>query len=115
MSLTFAELNRANSLRCQQSYHPIYRWSPTDWACALAGEVGEACNLIKKLRRLDDAGPWLDTSEARSALELEIADELADAQMYLDLLAERLGISLEIAVRQKFNRTSDQIGSTVRL
>lgn len=40
-----------NVRRCEKSFFPLQDWSATDWACALAGEVGEACNLIKKARR----------------------------------------------------------------
>ena len=46
--LTFAELRDANVTRCNESFHPVDAWSGTDWACALAGEVGEACNVVKK-------------------------------------------------------------------
>ena len=81
------------------AFHPINHWSPTDWACAFAGEVGEACNLIKKRRRGEDI-PTQD-----------IAYEIADAIIYADLLAARLGISLEDAVREKFNIVSDRVGS----
>ena len=76
----------------------------TDWACALAGEVGEACNVIKKLRRGDFK---LEDHEYRTIL----ADELADIQIYLDLLAHHAGINLEEATRRKFNIVSEKRGS----
>jgi len=92
--LTFVALRAANKRRCEQEFHAIASWSATDWACAMAGECGEACNLIKKLRRGD-------------AVEIEdIGRELADLVTYADLLAERLGIDLGEAVRDKFNEVS---------
>jgi NTP pyrophosphatase (non-canonical NTP hydrolase) len=115
-SLTFQRLRYANAERCEDVYHPLDAWSPTDWACALAGEVGEACNLVKKLRRLSAAPDDLfwETS-AGSALQRKLADELADVVVYADLLATRLRINLETAVIDKFNRTSDEVGSGVKL
>jgi NTP pyrophosphatase (non-canonical NTP hydrolase) len=97
--LSFFELRRANVARCQDVFHPIGSWSPTDWACALAGEVGEACNLIKKLRR----GEPVDVGE--------IMLELADTVIYADLLAARLGMSLNDFVIWKFNQVSLLRGS----
>ena len=98
--LTFAELHNTNRLRCEEVFHPIDGWSPTDWACALAGEVGELCNLIKKLRRGENIPLH------------ELADEAADVQIYLDLLCTRLGIDLSAATVRKFNRISQERGST---
>lgn len=101
--LSFGELRTANVQRCQDVFHEIDEWSPTDWACAAAGEMGEACNLIKKLRRGEDV-------KTR-----DIAYEIADTVIYLDLLAVRLGINLGEAVREKFNIVSDRRDSEVRL
>lgn len=101
--LSFAAFAASNRVRCQQSFHAISGWSPTDWACAVAGEVGELCNLVKKHRR----GEHVPVSD--------IADEAGDVVAYLDLLCQRFGIRLEDAVRDKFNRVSVRIGSGVIL
>lgn len=101
--LTFKELREANVNRCHAVFHPLNSWSPTDWACAVAGEVGEACNLIKKARR----GEPIE--------RVAIAMELADAVIYLDLLAERLNIDLGAAVAEKFNTVSIRRRSSFRL
>ena len=92
--LTFKRLREVSSYRCSKAYTPIEEWSPTDWGCALAGEVGEACNLIKKMRR----GEKVDIQA--------VAEELADVMIYLDLTATRLGIDLEKAIIEKFNKDS---------
>ncbi len=104
-ALSFRELAEKNRERCESAVfnHRINDWSPTDWGCALAGEVGEACNLIKKLRRGDEV------TAAR------IAEEVADVVIYADLLCQRLGVRLEDAVREKFNAKSVEKGSPVRL
>lgn len=115
--LTFYHLKISNIARCEESYHPISSWSLTDWATALAGEVGEACNVIKKLRRLDiRTGPVRSEDiEEEAYLWPTLADALADVQIYLDLLATAARIDLQAAVIAKFNRTSDRVGSSVRL
>lgn len=102
-ALTFAEFRAANVRRCEQVYHLLTDWSPTDWATALAGEVGEACNLIKKRRRGEDI-PLT-----------EIAKEFGDVVAYLDLLSAALGIDLGEAVASKFNEVSARVGSDVTL
>ena len=99
MNLTFNQLRGTNIARCEEVFLPLDAWSPTDWACAMAGETGEACNLIKKLRRGENI-------KAR-----EIGDELADIVIYADLLAARLGLDLGEAIRHKFNATSLARGS----
>lgn len=114
-ALCFDLLRHVNVARCEEVFHEIDDWSPTDWACALAGEAGEACNEVKKLRRLDGADRSADTRERRVALALAIGEELADTVIYADLLAARLGIDLGEAIRAKFNAVSYKRNSTVFL
>ena len=106
-TLTFAQLRNANVRRLADFdiYYQISErnWSPAEWGNALAGEVGELCNLLKKLLR----GQHIPIRD--------IMDEAADAQIYLDLLAHRLSFSLADAVTHKFNEKSASINSEVRL
>lgn len=113
--LKFRELRAANWKRCESVFHPVKDWSPTDWATAMAGECGEACNFVKKLRRLDGADASLDSEAQRYALTEAIAKELADLVTYADLLAARLGIDLGAAVVDKFNEISERRGSDIKL
>jgi len=101
--LGFGELRVANVRRCREFGHGIQDWSECDWMTAVAGEVGEAANLIKKRRR------------GEVVLVEDVAKELADAAIYLDLLAERMGIDLGAAVRSKFNEVTRRRGLTVLL
>ncbi len=103
MALDLDNFSRRNLERCEESFEPLNDWSYTDWACAAAGEMGEACNLIKKLRRGEDI-----------ATE-DITDELADVMIYLDLLCQRFGERLSVAVKRKFNKVSKRVGSDVFL
>jgi NTP pyrophosphatase (non-canonical NTP hydrolase) len=79
-------------------------WSPNDWMTALTGEVGEAANVLKKVRRGD-----LTIEEARPML----TQELADVCIYLDLLAKQVGVNLGDAVIATFNTKSKKVGSRV--
>lgn len=78
----------------------------------MAGECGEACNEVKKLRRLDGADAEFDSPVKRMQLAHKIGTELADVVIYADLLAARLGLSLEEYVAMKFNDVSRKRGST---
>lgn len=114
-TLAFDELRHVNKHRCAQVFHPINAWSPTDWACAMAGEAGEVCNAVKKLRRLADGTNTAKDPQTEEACKKAIASEIADTVIYLDLLAARLGIDLGQAVCDKFNEVSDLRGSTFKL
>lgn len=81
-------------------------WTPAQWLQAVVGELGEYANLRKKYERGD-----LSWEKAQPLL----ADELADVVIYLDLLAFQLNINLGKAVIDKWNRTSQRVGSNIRL
>lgn len=102
--LTFDQLREANANRCEEVFHKIDEWAPMDWGCALAGEVGELCNLLKKKYGRNESVPMA-----------EVAKEIADVQIYLDLLAARLRIDLGAATIQKFNETSTKKKSVWKL
>jgi len=104
--MDFQEFHKANMERCQDFFEHIGKdndWTISDWATATTGELGELCNLIKKLRR----GENVPTSD--------IGEELADTFIYLDLLADALSVNLEEAVRRKFNIVSDRVGSSIKV
>lgn len=75
----------------------------------LAGEVGEACNVIKKLER-----ERFGIRGTRATKE-ELAEELADAIICIDLIAMAANIDLEYWVRHKFNATSEKYGLITRM
>ncbi len=112
MDLSFGNLRAVNIERCEEVFHKLDDWSPTDWATAMAGECGEACNEIKKLRRLDRADGAIDTPAERARLRGEIGKEFANLVIYADLLAARLNINLGEAVIFKFNEVSQKRRST---
>lgn len=109
MKLTFEEL-RAASARRQ------IEWTgdapKADLAYAgneLAGEVGEACNVIKKLER-ERRG----LRGSRATVQ-QLAEEIADVIICADLIAQQTGIDLGAAVVAKFNATSDKVGLKTKI
>ena len=51
--LTFECFHRVNVTRSKADVKHSLDWSPMEWGCALAGEVGELCNFLKKMSRGD--------------------------------------------------------------
>lgn len=116
--LTFAMLAQQSKARCESPTgfkHKLSDWSLSDWFTALVGEVGEAGNIIKKLNRIRDGVQSVRDKVSKLDLEIALAYELADIQIYLDLLAQAVGINLESATILKFNMVSADIGSPIRL
>lgn len=83
-----------------------FDWALSQWSNAVCGELGEAANLIKKIERGD-----MTLDEAR----VELGKELADVQVYLDLLAHRAGVDLGAATVAKWNEVSERIGIALRM
>lgn len=75
----------------------------------LAGEVGEACNVIKKLER-----ERMGIRGSRDTIG-HLAEELADVVICVDLICMAAGIDLDAAVASKFNATSEKVGLRTRL
>lgn len=132
-SLTFDELRAVNAQRCAR-WHPGFPgrdavgWTGGDWSNAMLGEVGEvaevfallvaaagnAGNTVKKLRRAE-CGSRGVLDAPPEGLREKLADELADALTYADLLAAYYGIDLGAAIASKFNRVSELQGFPERL
>lgn len=75
----------------------------------LAGEVGELCNVLKKLER-----ERIGIVGSRATPE-QLAEELADVIICTDLIAMDMGLDLGSAVARKFNATSEKVGLQTRL
>lgn len=108
MFKTFSTINRTRCEAPDGFNHSLHSWSLSDWFTATVGELGEAANVAKKLNRVRDGIPG--NAETPDELRIMLADEIADTFIYLDLLAQAAGIDLEIAVLDKFDRTSKKIG-----
>lgn len=71
-------------------------WKTADWIMALTGELGELANLLKKRAR------------GQEISDLDIAKEIADTFLYLDLLTSYLNLNIGQAIQMKFNEVSNK-------
>jgi NTP pyrophosphatase (non-canonical NTP hydrolase) len=113
-ALDFLEqLRRANLSRVVRFGHGDIKephgWGPMQWGCALAGEVGELCNFLKKYQR------QMPTDPSPDMLLSDIGKEIADVFIYLDLLASTFDFDLTRVITSKFNATSKKFGFPERL
>jgi NTP pyrophosphatase (non-canonical NTP hydrolase) len=101
--LSFDTLRKANIER-DKEWNPDKKLTPLFRATELAGEVGEALNVVKKLER-----EKLGLVGSRATLE-QLRNELADIMICVDLLAMEYGIDMAYGTAIKFNDTSMQRG-----
>lgn len=103
LPLTFARFHEVNVARSKSDIKHSNDWIPLSWGGALAGEVGELCNYLKKMSRGDKI--------PKKAL----AHEISDIMTYLSLLSDKLDIDMEEAIVEKFNIVSKRWGSKFKL
>src|SRR5262245_29303195 len=78
-----SRLRNQNLSRVDKFGHTLGGWSPMQWGCAIAGEVGELCNVLKKYERQLPSDPSPDE------LTGMIGEEAADVIIYTDLTLAR--------------------------
>ena len=106
MSHTIAEIQDALAER-DLEWDPNGKLSLEFRGVELAGETGEACNVIKKLCR-----ERLGLRGSRATLQ-DLKDELEDVIICVGLVANAAGITLNVA--DKFNASSRKLGLSVYL
>jgi NTP pyrophosphatase (non-canonical NTP hydrolase) len=114
--LTFQRFSEVNRLRCESPdgfSHPLDSWSTSDWFTALLGELGEAANVAKKLNRVRDGVKG--NRETADALRVKLRQELGDAFVYLDLLAQHEGFNIGAAAVEVFDAKSEELSCSIRI
>ena len=101
--ITFNVLRGANRRR-QQEWPGNEQADTAFRALEVADEAGEVAEAIKKLLRAERG------IKGSTATRADVAAEMGDLLVSLDLLADSLGIDLGEAVRSKFNATSEKYG-----
>ena len=96
-SMMFSYLREKNVERMKVQFPECEDWDELDWYGALVGEVGEYANFRKKFIR---------GSIGQKDFLVNAGKELADVQMYLDLLAWYLGVSLS-STNSKVNYSNE--------
>lgn len=114
--LTFAQLRGVNVSRCAKWHGTGSEpWVLSDWSNAAAGELGEACNVVKKIRRVQTGAKHDPEGHRMADLKVKLKKEIADTAIYLDLLAHHAEVDLAEAIREKFNEKSIENGFPERL
>jgi len=111
MKLDLAAMRPVNVQRAIEGFNCYDNQPLTYWTTALAGEVGELCNMIKKMQRVEKGG--LDGGSSYTAKDITkemLKEEIGGIAIYLDLLASQLDISLEDAIIDTFNSKSARYG-----
>jgi NTP pyrophosphatase (non-canonical NTP hydrolase) len=111
----FDQFSFLNARRALRWHSDGVEWTLGDWGNALAGEAGEACNVIKKIRRVQTGALGRDSEQDVEEMKLKLAAELADVVIYADLIATQIGVRLDEAVANKFNQVSIEYGFPERL
>lgn len=102
-------LRQASSAR-QKEWDPNGKTTLSFRGLEMAGEAGEACNVLKKLERAR-----MGMRGSKATVE-QLAEELADVIICVDLIAmDAGGIDLRAAIVLKFNATSERLGLRTRL
>lgn len=120
--LSFETFQIANRTRSKRFFEPasVDSWSPADTVVGMIGELGEACNVMKKLKRAqlgmvnkNKEGRQVDalTDEVRHKL----MEEFAGAMLYFDQLAEHFGIDWQEAIEYTYNSKSEELGFPERI
>lgn len=107
MKLDLASFRPLNVQRATEGFKCYDNQPLTYWTTALAGEVGELCNMIKKMQRVERGG--IDGGSSYTAKDINkemLKEEIGGIAIYLDLLASLLDISLEDAIIDTFNSKS---------
>ena len=110
---TFFYVSQANRDRTEQ-WQGLDSWTPAEWACAAAGEMGEACNVVKKIFRLQKGAPS-KREETVDFYTRQLEKEIGDTFIYLDLLAQRCGLDMYTCIATAFNQVSEREGYPHRL
>ncbi len=116
MKLDLAAMRPINVQRATEGFKCYDNQPLTYWTTALAGEVGELCNMIKKMQRVERGG--VDGGSSYTAKDITkemLKEEIGGIAIYLDLLASLLDISLEEAIVDTFNSKSEKMGFRERL
>lgn len=109
--MSFADFSAANRERCEAPAgfnHALHSWSLSDWMTATMGELGEAANVAKKINRVRDG--INGNKEAEAELRAKLRREIGDTFVYLDLMAQSCGFTIEDAAREVFNSKSAELG-----
>lgn len=99
-------LNEYQKASRDTTAYPDAGESPIYPALGLAGEAGEACEVIKKVWR-DKGGVWDEESRAK------LTKELGDVMWYVAAVATECGIQLDVVAEVNLAKLRDRLARGV--
>lgn len=110
--MEFDAFQEINEIRARR-WHRGGDWSLLEWCGAMGGEAGEAANIAKKIKRINDSLPNIQAGTKvtdEPLLRLKLAREVADTQIYGFIIQSRLGVSAASMIAQVFDEKSIEYG-----
>jgi NTP pyrophosphatase (non-canonical NTP hydrolase) len=104
--MEFTFFQQVNARRCRELFDENSH-NEEFYCIAIAGEVGEMCNEVKKVLR----GDYPMTPTIRK----KILEELVDVMTYCDLMITKLGGNTEVEIVRKFNTVSDRRKCSIKI
>lgn len=107
--MTFDELAQVLLVQHELWFKGHREWTATDWSNAAAGEMGETCNVVKKIMLYQDGLPVNNAPKYEELLNM-LGEEIADTIMYLVFLAAYFDRHIPTDIENKFDKKSLQLG-----
>lgn len=108
------KFQRINAIRAKRWHKDGQtKWNLLEWAGAMCGEAGEAANVAKKIRRLDQDLPNLEAGLQNSdalLLKMKLANEVADAIIYGLIILSELNVNASEELADVFDKKSVEYG-----
>lgn len=112
--MNLSEFQKVNTARATKWHkNGMDDWSLLEWAGAMCGEAGEAANVAKKIKRIENELPnkeaGIDTADLIT-LKMKLATECADTIIYALLILSQLNVDASDEIRHVFNKKSMEYG-----
>ncbi len=112
--MDITEFQLINTVRAKRWHNgDTKQWSLLEWAGAMAGETGEACNIAKKLRRLDFELPNKEAGLNKTninELKHKLGTEIADSIIYGLIVLSEIDIDASSIIAEVFDKKSIEYG-----
>jgi NTP pyrophosphatase (non-canonical NTP hydrolase) len=109
MKLDLQKFREVNIKRATEGFKTYDNVPLLFFTTALAGEVGELCNMIKKIERAKYGGLDAGTNHKAADITTDVLkEEIGGIFIYLDLLSSLVGVDLGEAILETFNSKSEK-------
>lgn len=107
----FQEINAIRAIRWHNNGQT--QWTLLEWAGAMCGESGEAANVAKKIRRLNQGLPNKEAGLSKNnlpELKQKLAVEIADSIIYGLIILAEIDVDASQILAEVFDQKSIEYG-----